>query len=63
MRQWLILKIGYVYRIPQEGGGRAYLANSLIDVMTSTYENQVKRVWWLWYIGIFSQNLGVRTKI
>ena len=29
MRQWLIFKIGYVCQIPQEGGGRAYLANSL----------------------------------
>ena len=29
MRQWLIFKIGYVFQIPQEGGGRAYLANSL----------------------------------
>ena len=30
MQKWLILKIGYVCQIPQEGGGRAYLANSLI---------------------------------
>ena len=30
MRQWLIFKIGYVCQIPQEGGGWAYLANSLI---------------------------------
>ena len=31
MRQWLIFKIGYVCQIPQEEGGRAYLANSLQD--------------------------------
>ena len=29
MRRWLVFKIGYVCQIPQEGGGRAYLANSL----------------------------------
>ena len=29
VRQWLIFKIGYVCQIPQEGGGRACLANSL----------------------------------
>ena len=29
MQQWLVFKIGYVCQIPQEGGGRAYLANSL----------------------------------
>ena len=32
MGQWLILKIGYDCQIPQEGGGRAYLANSLIII-------------------------------
>ena len=30
MRQWFILKIGYVCQIPPEGGGRAYLANNLL---------------------------------
>ena len=29
MRQRLTFKIGYVCQIPQEEGGRAYLANSL----------------------------------
>ena len=28
----MIFKIGYVCQIPQEGGGRAYLANSLCDM-------------------------------
>ena len=32
MRQWLIFKIGYVCQIPQEGGGQAYLANSLLVI-------------------------------
>ena len=30
MRQLLVFNIGYVCQIPQEGGGRAYLANSLV---------------------------------
>ena len=39
MRQWLILKIGYVCQIPQEGGGRAYLANSLYGARTAIVGN------------------------
>ena len=47
MRQWLTFKIGYVCQIPQEGGGRAYLANSLLmQLLAMPYNRreQQKRV-------------------
>ena len=37
MRQELIFKIGYVCQIPQEEGGREYLANSLYALSTIIY--------------------------
>ena len=35
MRQWLIFKIGCIYKIPQGWGGPAYLANSLVVLNVS----------------------------